>query len=160
MSLLFITFVACLVIIGVIVYLISAVPKTRIGELNCLLSIDEDNLLVGKLVPGPKGLGALSDFTIFGGCVSYHYTSRYEGDAYIQIVNIVVFSTKARLCVTFKEGKLTYFEFEESWISVPEIYFREKELDELEGSQLFIAHRAPIIGQHIAPRRLREAQRI
>jgi hypothetical protein len=152
-----------LVIVLFIVAIVRAMlvmPKTSIEEMNHLLSLDEDNLLDRQPKSESEEANALYNFSMIGEYIHCHYTARYEDGKYVQIVNIIALSTKARLCVEFGDDSLTYFEFKERPTSTPEIYFEERYLRLVSGTQQFLAQHALATAQHIAAKKFLEARSV
>jgi hypothetical protein len=132
----------------------AAAPRTKIDEINHLISLDEDNLMATRPA---SAAGGVIDFSINGDYLRCHYMHSDDGKN-SQTAIFVVLSTKAVFHVDFEDETLTYFEFKESPVSFPEIYIERRCLDALSASQQFLAHRALATAQRIAANRLHEAQ--
>lgn len=151
----------CVVLgLGIVTILsVMFIPKTSVTEINNLLSLDEENLMDGELVVEPKRPGRL-DFQTDGDRIRYHYTRVYESGVQTQILSIIDFRTKARLCVSFEGGVLAYFEFKRSLINPPDIYFGSRYLRRLDRSQRMAADHAMAVAQRILAKKFPEAQHV
>jgi len=136
----------------------ALVRRTSIEEMNCLFSLDENDLLDKDPMREPRRPGLLLGFSTKGDHIRCDYRNWYEGEASTQIVTITVLSTKARLCVWFEGESLSYFTFKDCPIASPDMYFNEGCFPRIGRTKLFIAHRALTLAQHIAAKRFPEAQ--
>ena len=132
-------------------------PRTSMQELIHLLSLDEKNLLEGKLQSGPEGSGeALLDLTVYGDHLQCRYISGYSGNTYIENVWIVVLTTKASLYAQFENEALCRFEFTDNPFDKSGRSFSGKLCLSKMGPERFLAGHALAVAEHKAEKELQK----